>query len=440
MPDPLRPDPLRLVGRHVALSASLLRSYGAALAALWMGGTLFKLILMRAAVEIGFLSRVAGLIALVPVILLQLVVFVAMFVILRDGLPNIRLRRRRRQAREAREAMAAPEPEGRAPRAGVLAGALLAVLIPFYAYYAGWGLLGNTLRDYSQIFLAAQMERIDFADPQMGPAALEVGGTLWVAVAVAVTWAIRRAAKALHKRTGAGFWPLLVVACEASWVLLGLYVVSGWEAQLVDWLAGLPPPGDWLRQLFPAAWAQIADASVRPVDWAPEFRPLPFLTSLFWYALLPLVWFNLGAIVYGHDLDMMSDATRRLAGRALERWQALPQPVRDFLGHFWAGLVKRWHAVVNGVLLAGSAGVALSVSVIVLWRLADWLGRWAWVGAAELIGPQDHLTWQVLVTPLSLLFGAPGQPQDGLVVSVVQFCILAAGLELAGRAQQARAA
>jgi hypothetical protein len=38
--------------------------------------------------------------------------------------------------------------------------------------------------------------------------------------------------------------------------------------------------------------------------------------------------------------------------------------------------------------------------------------------------------------PLNMLFGFPGQPQDGLLVVVVQFCILAAGLELAGRAQQ----
>lgn len=40
----------------------------------------------------------------------------------------------------------------------------------------------------------------------------------------------------------------------------------------------------------------------------------------------------------------------------------------------------------------------------------------------------------MLQTPLNLLFGTPGQPQDGLLVCTVQFCILAAGLELAGRA------
>ncbi|MNP87370.1 hypothetical protein D3C76_1882240 [compost metagenome] len=42
--------------------------------------------------------------------------------------------------------------------------------------------------------------------------------------------------------------------------------------------------------------------------------------------------------------------------------------------------------------------------------------------------------------PLNILFGYPGQPQTGLIVVVIQFCILAAGLELAGRAQQKEAA
>ena len=161
------------------------------------------------------------------------------------------------------------------------------------------------------------------------------------------------------------------------------------------------------------------------------------MKSLFWYALLPLVWFNLGAIVYGHDMHSLRGETRRVTGAALDRWQALPKPVTDFIGHFWAGVVKRWHAVMNGVLLAASAGIALTASVLVFWRLVDWLGNWAWIGIARLIGPQDMLVWQVVSVPLNALFNAPGAPAGGLLVSPLQFCILAAGLELAGRAQQA---
>ena len=422
------PETLNIVGAHLRLSTSLLLRFGAPLSAIWMGSYLLNILLLRGAVEIGLLSRFAGLIALAPIILLQLIVFAAMFIVLRDGLP---LLRRRRQP---------PEPKSSEPEArdgGFFTGALLAVLIPFYGYYAGWGFLSNTLRDYSKLFLDTQMSRIDFLNPEKsGPTALEVQSSLWVGVAVLVIWVLRRAAKQRYKKTGNRLWPLFIVACEATWVLLGLYLISGWQAQFAEWLAHLPSPQELLQSLVPAAGAEVTSPAVRPVDWPAEFRPWPWLTSLFWYSVLPLIWFNLGAIIYGHDLNMMTGATERVTHRVLNPWTRLPKPITDFIGYFWGGTVKRWHAVVNGMMLAASAGVALTVSVIVLWRLADWLGRWAWIGAAQLVGAQDQQVWRLAEHPLNILFGFPGQPQTGLIVVVVQFCVLAAGLELAGRAQQ----
>ncbi|WP_243698526.1 hypothetical protein [Paracoccus alkanivorans] len=405
------------------------------MSAIWMAGIFLNLVLMKLAVEIGLLNRMAGLIALSPVILLQLLVFVVMFVIPRDGLPSIRLRIRRQ---EAIEAASAPEQ----PPTGALAGALLAVLIPFYGYYAGWGLLSNTLRDYSKIFLDTQWSRIDFLNPDLGPSALEVGSTIWVLAAVLVIWAIRRRAKARHARIEGGTWPMVVVACDATWALLALHVITGLQGEFVNWLAQFPGPQELIRGIFKPAEAAVTDAARHPVDWPPGFSLWPWLNSLFWYAVLPLIWFNLGAIVYGHDLDLMGEPTKRAAGRVLDRYQALPKPVIDFITKFWAGwigLAKRWHAIVNGIWLAASAGFALTVSVLLLWRFADWLGRWSWIFASELIGPQDPLIWRVLAVPLSLLFGTPGQPQTGVVVCVMQFCVLVAGLELASRAQSAAA-
>lgn len=422
------PESFSIVGAHIRLSTSLLLRFGAPLSAIWMGSYLLHILLLHGAVEIGFLSRFAGLIALAPIILLQLIVFAAMFIVLRDGLPVLQ---RRRQHIEAETT----EPEVR--DRGFFAGALLAVLIPFYGYYAGWGFLSNTLRDYSKLFLDAQLSRIDFVNPDdSGPTALEVESSLWIGVAVLVIWVLRRAAKERHRKTGNRLWPLFIVACEATWVLLGLYLISGWQGQFVEWLARFPSPQDIFRSLVPAAGAEVISPAVRPVDWPAEFQLWPWLKSLFWYSALPLIWFNLGAIIYGHDLNMMTSATERMTGRALNRWTSLPKPLTDFIGYFWGGTVKRWHAVANGVMLAASAGAVLTVSVIVLWRLADWLGRWAWIGATRIFGPQDQLVWRLLELPLNILFGVPGQPQNGLVVVVVQFCILAAGLELAGRARQ----
>jgi len=427
------PESLRIMGAHIGLAGKLLLRFGAPLSAIWMGSYLLNVLLLRAAVELGLVSRFAGLVALAPIILLQLLVFAAMFIVLRDGLPL--LRRRHQSVGDA------DEPETLPRDSSFFAGALLAVLIPFYGYYAGWGFLSNTLRDYSKLFLDTQNSRIDFLAPtDNGPTALEVQSSWWIVIAVLLIWLLRHTAKNLHKKTGNRFWPLVIVACETAWALLGLYLISGWKDQVVEWLAQLPSPREFLEFLFPAANAEVMSAAPRPIDWAPAFQPLQWLNALLWYSALPLIWFNLGAIIYGHDLNLMTNTTRRVTGGIVKRWTGLPKPITDFIGYFWGGTVKRWHAVVNGVMLAASAGVALTVSVIVLWRLADYLGRWAWIGAAQLIGPQDPAVWRLMDQPLNILFGYPGQPQTGLIVVVIQFCILAAGLELAGRAQQKEAA
>ena len=74
-----------------------------------------------------------------------------------------------------------------------------------------------------------------------------------------------------------------------------------------------------------------------------------------------------------------------------------------------------------------------------LMRLANWLGRWSWVSAAHLIGPQDGQVWMLAAIPLNLLFGMPGQLRTGVAVVAVQFCVLAAGLSLAVTARAASA-
>lgn len=422
----------RTIGQHIRLSLSLFARFGARLTAIWAGVALLHELFLRLAVEIGMHSRLLGLFAIAPVILLQLLLFVTAFVILQGRASDLR-----RPADEG--AGSGPGGSAASPNVSLLVGALLAVLIPFYGYYAGWGLLSQTLRDYSQLFWQTQMRRVDLTQPDFPPTALEIGQTGWVVLAVALIWLIRRFSKARQAGGGRAGWALVVVVCEASWALLGLYVLSGWKGQFTGWLAALPSPGEVFDWILPAASAAVADAA-HPIDWSPPFRLWPFLNALFWYALLPVIWFNMGAIVHGHDLTRIAAPTRRLAGTALERWGALPRPVRDFMGHFWAGVAKRWNAVANGVLLAASAGVTLTVSVIVLWRLVDWAGNWAWIGLAHLVGPQEVAAWQVIGVPLNLLFGMPGGMPGGILVGPLQFCVLSAGLQLAGRAAPVRAA
>lgn len=135
-----------------------------------MSARLIETLLMHLAVELGMMHRFIGLIAVIMVILLQLIVFAGIFIVLRDRPAVFRLRVSRATAVSSSQA------DNASP---AFASALLAVLIPFYGYYAGWGFLGNTLRDYSKSFLTEQWNRIDFQNPDaIGPSALQVDGTL----------------------------------------------------------------------------------------------------------------------------------------------------------------------------------------------------------------------------------------------------------------------
>src|SRR5690606_25656946 len=67
---------------HLVQTGQLLCKYGLLLATILLGARLLETLLMRLAVELGILHRFAGLVAVIMVILLQLIVFVAMFVVL----------------------------------------------------------------------------------------------------------------------------------------------------------------------------------------------------------------------------------------------------------------------------------------------------------------------------------------------------------------------
>lgn len=118
-------------------------------------------------------------------ILLQLLVTVSMFLILRDGLPRMRLSRRRAAQ------IAAQAPQDRR-ETGVFAVTLLAVLIPFYGYYLKLGFSGRYAAGYSRIFYAAQMARVDFTRSELPPARWSPVRPAGHPAGVLLIWAIHR--------------------------------------------------------------------------------------------------------------------------------------------------------------------------------------------------------------------------------------------------------
>ncbi|MEZ2224612.1 hypothetical protein [Rhizobium sp. RCC_161_2] len=193
------------------MTLQLLWRFWPQLMVLWLIGRILDSVLLELAVQIGLVNALAGLSTLALVVLMKLVIIVAFFQTIRPGLPALN---------GASQVVAArPEEE---VKSSSFSSALALTLVPFFAYYAAWGFLGDTIRDYSKLSLDLMMfgEKI---------APLEVRGGAWLVISVAIAWLVRLLAKRMHKRFKSAVWPIVIVICEANWAFIGLFVISNWQ-------------------------------------------------------------------------------------------------------------------------------------------------------------------------------------------------------------------
>ena len=397
-----------------------------------LAGVLLRELLLELSIRVGFLNHLAGLVTLTLVVLVKLIVVVAMFEIVRPGLPA--LHAARNQARESLpqddggQGDQGHDVRGQVHRGSArLAAVLTAALVPFFAYYAAWGFLGDTIRDYSRLALTLD----PFGTHGMP---LDILGGWWLILSVALSFLVRRAAKAMRERSGAAILDLVVVMCEANWAFIGLYVLSRWKDDAMSWL-GKSGILDHARSLL--EWLIHPIGAAHAVIFVPiEHTPSTFLESaqqVFFYALFPLVWLTIAALIYGYDVhraEAPQERAHRLA-RAMAWYQSLPSFLRDFLAHFTAGFLKRYRAVANGVRLTVTSSLLPVLTLIVSYRVLDWLSAWAWLGMTRLIGAHELDAWQVIAQALSLLLGSPSAPGEGVLVEPLKICLLAATLERA---------
>ncbi|OAE49166.1 hypothetical protein A7J57_00670 [Agrobacterium tumefaciens] len=401
---------------QLRLTGALIWRFWPQLAALWLLGFIGNLLLNEIAALIGRWNSLAGLSMLAIVVLVKLIVILALFETVRSGLPALDA--------ASRAVTGQTHVDNRIDTGTrTFIGALTLSLVPFFAFYAAWGFLGDTIRDYSRLSLTLLM-----AGESAG--LLNVSEGSWLIVPVAAAWAVRRFSKAMHKRSRASVWPVLIVICEANWAFIGVFVISEWQDDVRTWFSHLPETiGGLLSFLAPITDATAQQALAPP----PEFAPPPIgkvLTSLFFYALYPVVWLTIAALVYGYDIDSKRDRGDDRVSRALSRWEALPKSIRDFASHFISGTLKRCRALAEGIGLALNSGVALVVVAVIVYRLLDWGAAWTWYELTQLIGPHELPFWQIIAQVISPFIGTPSDPGEGLLITPVKICLLAATLEV----------
>ncbi|TIM13866.1 MAG: hypothetical protein E5Y67_15425 [Mesorhizobium sp.] len=369
-------------------------------------GMIARGLLLQGAVTIGLQFPLGGMVMLSLVVLAKLTVLVMMFVVLRPHMPAVAALRQK--------AKKGVDETKREPVLAITAAAIL----PFFAYYAAWGFLGDTVREYSRMALA----QADFGKSVDIFAILQSSG---VALSIVICWLVRFAAKRLNARASHPYWRLLIVATDATWVFIGLYALGVWKDQFIRWLGA----GAALQQLSLDLLAPVSQAAAAGQFVPVEFRPLPFgeqLQNLFFFALLPIVWLVMAAIINGYELSAPA-----APGPAPSRATSWQKWLKDFASHFVGGYRSRYSPVWTCVKLTLSAGLATLVTFVIAYQAISWAGAWTWYGLTRLIGAHDLGTWQIFADAISLFIGSPSELDGGILLDPVRVALLAAVLETA---------
>jgi len=298
-----------------------------------------------------------------------------------------------------------------------------AAILPFFAYYAAWGFLGDTVREYPRLAL----QRVPFGERLNIFNFVQSQGMV---AAIAACWAIRWFAKRMNARAKRPYWRLLIVAADATWIFIGLYALGIWKNELITWIGAgaiLQSLNEHLPSLGLAAHA--ADGFT-PV----EFRPAPLfeqLQRLFFYALLPLVWLVMAAIINGYELSAAT-APLPTTSRA-DTWRKW---FKDFVKHFVGGYRSRYQPIWTCLRLTLSSGLATLITFVIAYRALRWIGAWLWYGATRTIGVDDLATWQVIANVLDVFIGSPSDLDGGILLDAARIALLAAFLEYAVASQR----
>ena len=402
--------------RPLALAGSLLGRFWPQLLLIGALGYIARDLLLNAAVAVGLQNALGGMVVLSLVVLTKLMVVVLMFAALRPGMPALAALRQ--------EATVASGGGDRPATGDHMLAVTAAAILPFFAYYAAWGFLGDTVREYSRLAL----QRVPFGERLNIFNFVQSQGMV---ASIAACWAIRWFAKRMNARARRPYWRLLIVAADATWIFIGLYALGVWKNDLITWI-GAGAILQSLNEHLPAlSMAAHAADGFMPV----EFRAAPLfeqLQRLFFYALLPLVWLVMAAIINGYELSAATAPLPAGTSRA-DTWRKW---FKDFVKHFVGGYRSRYQPILDLPPADLEHRACDALAFVIAYRALGWIGAWLWYAATRTIGVDDLATWQVIANVLAVFIGSPSDLDGGILLDAARIALLAAVLEHAVASQR----
>ncbi len=359
----------------ITTAGRLLVAHWPALLAWFLVGTIGRYLGIEVAGFVGGYSALGGILLLPLAILAKLVSVVAMFLVLRDGMPRL--------------GVIAPPPADASERRLAFRDALLSTVLPFIAVYAALGFLREDVAAYLDTVL--QVVDARRAAGFIGGVEVDTSGSVdsltwepWtiavVALAFAGRWAWKRWRARLPRWTS-----LAATYLEGLWVFLVAYFIGEALSEITSWvdsrqaIAWLTDAREWLASLFaPLGWAWGG------VEWL-----LAEIASLIG---VPLAWLAIAGVIYGQAVSPQGVQWRgELATRTRERYGTVPERLRRRLNDLGGSVGSRFKPVWQAIVLMWRSGPIHIGGYILLYCVVLLGEQWLRIGVLRAIGPQDFV-------------------------------------------------
>lgn len=350
----------RILGRHWP-----------ALAAWFLGGEAAHQLLVQLAGFVGGHTTLGGLLILPLAVAAKLVAYVAMYLTVRPSLPHV--------SRPSEDGIRA------------FAGAILSSILPFFAFYAAWGMLTADITEFASVASAIALRDAGYELDQIG----DRGGLVSVGVLPIAVLVIALAARLAHSRYGDRLpaWTVVVAAyAEVLWTFMLFTLVGQWWADVREWFSGTAGM-NWLQNI--GDWFAVNIAPIA-VLWEGMLWLIGILAAVL---IVPAAWLAVAGVIYGTTFDSTPASVRR--GFAAMRGTAatLSRTLLQRFETLWAAVAVVWR---GGPVLFGTAVLAYAV-----WAMLERLGT---RGALQLIGGHETWFWSAFLPLFTVAIATVAEP------------------------------
>ena len=349
------------------------------LLAWYLAGWLARYLLIELAATFGATNALLGLLIMPLAVLARLASYIGMFLVLRDSMPAFTDLKRSGLDDVDRTTTTTG-------RGGRLYDIFLVSILPFFAFYAAWQLLGQDVVAYA----VSSLEKVNPFDPshESGGAVLDLQLNWASITAIVLAFAGRYLIKRYQSKLPA-WTPIVAVYLEALWVYLSVLIVSTYIAQINSWVSSRAAV-EWVATIraditgvfAPIGWVWGG------IEWA--------IAETGGLVLLPLSWLALAGVVYGRALAAKPVGIRprgRYVDSARTRFAALPSAVTRRFTDIGSDFLGRWRPLGNALVLIWRAGV-LPMGVFVLaYTVLEAATSWGFLAGVQLIGAHELRSW-----------------------------------------------